>query len=147
MATRRRQRPLGPRPQKGPGVDKSIRLHGLRHWQATQLLDSGVPLPTVAARLGHASGMTTMKIYAHWTAQADEYVSLGRRRRTRRRGLRAQSTSAHPIAILGVTRRVAAGYWAAGRRWSGTVGVPRWGATSATLRRRYQCQNLFRSHW
>jgi len=45
--------------------DKSIRLHDLRHWQATQMLDAGVPLPTVAARLGHASGTTTMKIYAH----------------------------------------------------------------------------------
>jgi len=53
------------------GVDPTIRLHDLRHWQATQLLDAGVPLPTVAARLGHASGATTMKIYAHRTAHAD----------------------------------------------------------------------------
>lgn len=54
------------------GVDPGVRLHDLRHWQATHLLDAGVPLPTVAARLGHASGTTTMKIYAHRTAEADE---------------------------------------------------------------------------
>ncbi len=53
------------------GVTRAIRLHDLRHWQATQLLDSGVPLPTVAARLGHASGTTTLRIYAHRTAGAD----------------------------------------------------------------------------
>ncbi len=63
------------RVRKKAGVDRSIRLHDLRHWQATQLLDAGVPLPTVAARLGHASGMTTMKIYAHRTAQADEQAA------------------------------------------------------------------------
>jgi len=57
------------------GVDQTIRLHDLRHWQATQLLDAGVPLPTVAARLGHASGATTMKIYAHRTAHADSQAA------------------------------------------------------------------------
>jgi integrase len=54
------------------GVADSIRLHDLRHWQATQLLDAGLPLPTVAARLGHANGMTTLAIYAHRTARADD---------------------------------------------------------------------------
>ena len=67
--------PAGPGVRKKAGVDKSIRLHDLRHWQATQLLDPDVPLPTVAARLGHASGMTTIKIYAHRTAQADEQAA------------------------------------------------------------------------
>ncbi|MFT7475778.1 MAG: integrase [Verrucomicrobiales bacterium] len=57
------------------GVDKTIRLHDLRHWQATRLLDAGVPLPTVAARLGHASGATTMKVYAHRTPEADQRAS------------------------------------------------------------------------
>jgi integrase len=53
-----------------------VRLHDLRHWQATQLLDAGVPVPTVAARLGHADGTTTMKIYAHRTERADEQAAL-----------------------------------------------------------------------
>jgi integrase len=51
------------------GID--VRLHDLRHFQATQLLDAGVPMPTVAARLGHSSGTTTMKVYAHRTRRAD----------------------------------------------------------------------------
>ena len=52
-----------------------VRLHDLRHWQATELLDAGVPVPTVAARLGHADGTTTMKIYAHRTERADEQAA------------------------------------------------------------------------
>lgn len=54
---------------------ESVRLHDLRHFQATQLLDAGVPVPTVAARLGHADGTTTMKIYAHRTRRADEHAA------------------------------------------------------------------------
>ena len=57
------------------GVSASIRLHDLRHFQATQLLDAGVPVPTVAARLGHADGTTTMKIYAHRTPRADQQAA------------------------------------------------------------------------
>ncbi len=56
-------------------VAPSIRLHDLRHFQATQLLDAGVPVPTVAARLGHADGTTTMKIYAHRTRRADQQAA------------------------------------------------------------------------
>ena len=56
-------------------VPKTIRIHDLRHWQATQLLDAGVPVPTVAARLGHADGTTTMKVYAHRTKRADEQAA------------------------------------------------------------------------
>jgi integrase len=57
-----------------PGGE-SVRLHDLRHFQATLLLDAGVPVPTVAARLGHADGTTTMKIYAHRTRRADEHAA------------------------------------------------------------------------
>jgi len=57
------------------GVSASVRLHDLRHFQATQLLDAGVPVPTVAARLGHADGTTTMKIYAHRTRRADQQAA------------------------------------------------------------------------
>jgi integrase len=57
------------------GCVQQIRLHDLRHWQATQLLDAGVPVPTVAARLGHADGTTTMKVYAHRTKRADEQAA------------------------------------------------------------------------
>ena len=57
------------------GISASVRLHDLRHFQATQLLDAGVPVPTVAARLGHADGTTTMKIYAHRTQRADQHAA------------------------------------------------------------------------
>jgi integrase len=62
------------RARRGAGA-AGVRLHDLRHWQATQLLDAGVPVPTVAARLGHADGTTTMKIYAHRTERADEQAA------------------------------------------------------------------------
>jgi integrase len=41
-----------------------MRLHDLRHWCATILLGRGVPVPTVAAILGHASPNVTLEIYA-----------------------------------------------------------------------------------
>ena len=63
------------RARRSAGIN-GVRLHDLRHWQATQLLDAGVPVPTVAARLGHADGTTTMKIYAHRTERADEQAAL-----------------------------------------------------------------------
>jgi len=39
--------------------------HSLRHLHASLLLDEGVPIPAVSARLGHANPQVTMKIYAH----------------------------------------------------------------------------------
>ncbi len=59
------------RARKRAGVRSTIRLHDVRHWQATQLLDAGTPLPTVAARLGHATPATTLRIYSHRTEHAD----------------------------------------------------------------------------
>ena len=71
------------RTRRAAGVT-GVRLHDLRHWQATQLLDAGVPVPTVAARLGHADGTTTMKIYAHRTVRGDEMAAAGGRGGPRR---------------------------------------------------------------
>lgn len=44
-----------------PGVTP----HGLRHLHASLLLNEGVPVTAVSARLGHANPNVTMKIYAH----------------------------------------------------------------------------------
>jgi len=41
-----------------------VRLHDLRHYVATRLLDAGVPVRNVSERLGHASATTTLTIYA-----------------------------------------------------------------------------------
>jgi integrase len=42
-----------------------FRLHDLRHFMATEMLDAGVPLPIVAARLSHSRASTTLNVYAH----------------------------------------------------------------------------------
>ena len=39
--------------------------HQLRHMHASILLDQGIPLPAVSARLGHATAGVTANIYAH----------------------------------------------------------------------------------
>ncbi len=44
----------------------------LRHYSATQLLAAGTDLNTVAGRLGHAEGSTTLKFYAQFTRPADQ---------------------------------------------------------------------------
>jgi integrase len=49
-----------------------ITLHSLRHTNATLQIASGVPLTTVANRLGHANTVTTGRIYAHAIQSADE---------------------------------------------------------------------------
>jgi integrase len=50
---------------------RSTRLHAIRHYSATELLAAGVDLRTVAGRLGHGDGVTTLRTYAAWVAAAD----------------------------------------------------------------------------
>jgi len=47
------------------GLVPSIRLHDTRHTHATILLTAGVPVHVVSQRLGHASAVVTMTVYAH----------------------------------------------------------------------------------
>jgi integrase len=49
-----------------------VRLHDLRHGYATHGIENGVPLPVISGRLGHASVKTTVDIYSHVTAAADQ---------------------------------------------------------------------------
>ncbi len=42
-----------------------LRFHDLRHLHATLLLQAGVPVHVVAARLGHADAAVTLRVYAH----------------------------------------------------------------------------------
>ena len=42
-----------------------IRLHDLRHTQATLLIDAGVPVKVVSERLGHATAAFTIETYQH----------------------------------------------------------------------------------
>lgn len=48
-----------------------VTIHSLRHTNATLMINSGVPLTTIAARLGHADPTTTSKIYIHAIKSAD----------------------------------------------------------------------------
>ncbi len=57
------------------GIDKSVRLHDLRHFAATRLLDAGVPVKTVSGRLGHARPATTLNIYAHFVPATDRLAA------------------------------------------------------------------------
>jgi integrase len=50
---------------------EGVSLHSLRHTHASELLSSGVPIATVAKRLGHANANVTLSIYAH-AIEADE---------------------------------------------------------------------------
>jgi integrase len=54
----------------GLGID--THLHELRHYSATELLTAGIDLRTVAGRLGHGDGTTTLRHYAAWTTTADQ---------------------------------------------------------------------------
>jgi integrase len=53
------------------GID--THLHSLRHYSATELIAAGVDVRTVAGRLGHSGGgITTLRVYAAWLAEADQ---------------------------------------------------------------------------
>ena len=51
---------------------EGVRFHDLRHAHATMLLESGVPVHVVQARLGHESIQTTVDIYGHVLPSSDE---------------------------------------------------------------------------
>ena len=46
------------------GIDAP--LYGLRHLHASTLLQAGVPVTIVSARLGHASANQTLAVYGHF---------------------------------------------------------------------------------
>jgi integrase len=47
-------------------------IHKLRHYSATELIRAGVDIRTVAGRLGHAEGGTTLAFYVAWVREADQ---------------------------------------------------------------------------
>ena len=53
-----------------------MHLHQLRHYSATELISGGVDIRTVAGRLGHGGGgVTTLRVYSAWVAEADQRAS------------------------------------------------------------------------
>ena len=71
------------------GLD-GIRLHDLRHFQATMLLRAGVPVKNVSRRIGHRDAATTLNVYAHALEDVDREAAdvVG--------GLLRSATSASP---------------------------------------------------
>jgi len=53
------------------GLPTTTRLHDLRHLMATHLIDQGVSIAAVSARLGHAQNSTTLDIYTGRVAGSD----------------------------------------------------------------------------
>lgn len=51
--------------RRAAGVPEDVHFHCMRHFFASRLLAQGVPLPTVAALLGHSSPVVTARIYSH----------------------------------------------------------------------------------
>jgi integrase len=60
-----RSRLTAARRELGEDVLPEIHLHDLRHTHATLLLRDGAPVKVVSERLGHASPMITLSVYAH----------------------------------------------------------------------------------
>ena len=63
-----------------------FRLHDLRHFMATQMLDAGVPVAVVAGRLAHARASTTLNVYAHVVPGGDRLAAEVLRSRLASRG-------------------------------------------------------------
>ena len=53
-----------------------VKIHGLRHFVATELLTAGIDVRTVANRLGHARTLTTLDIYWAWVPARDRDAAL-----------------------------------------------------------------------
>ena len=51
---------------------KGVTLHSLRHFAATEAIVAGSDVRTVAALLGHSSARTTLEVYGHVVAGAQE---------------------------------------------------------------------------
>ena len=52
-------------------------LYDLRHTYATTLLAKRAPISYVAAQMGHANAVTTLRYYAHWLPRTGgRYVEL-----------------------------------------------------------------------
>jgi integrase len=49
----------------------NVSFHGLRHTHASQLIDAGIDVVTIARRLGHSSPAITLATYAHMFRQDD----------------------------------------------------------------------------
>lgn len=54
------------------GLPEGFRIHDLRHYFASMLIDDGIDIKTLQARLRHASATTTLNVYGHLLKDKDE---------------------------------------------------------------------------
>ena len=59
---------------------RPFRLHDLRHFMATEMLDAGVPIVVVSRRLDHRRVSTTLDKYAHAVPGSDAHAAVTLRR-------------------------------------------------------------------
>ena len=52
-----------------------IRVHDLRHSHASLLIHQNTPITVISRRLGHASPATTLRIYSHLYAEAQQEIA------------------------------------------------------------------------
>lgn len=55
----------------GLGLER-VRLHDLRHFVASVLIDGGIPISTVSTRIGHSQMSTTLNLYTHPIPATDQ---------------------------------------------------------------------------
>lgn len=60
-----------PKKEKNKYLLSEVNFHGLRHTNATILINQGLGITTVSKRLDHARTSTTADIYAHSLQKAD----------------------------------------------------------------------------
>lgn len=73
---------------------ENVKIHGLRHVVATELLTAGIDLRTVANRLGHARTSTTLDIYWAWVPAQDQAAADPPRR--------CSQALEHPLIVTAV---------------------------------------------
>lgn len=54
------------------GLDPPVTFHALRHTHASQLIDAGIDVVKISKRLGHASPVITLQVYAHLFRKRDD---------------------------------------------------------------------------
>jgi hypothetical protein len=108
------------------GIPSSLKE--LRHYSATQLLSNGVDLRTVAGRLGHSEGSTTLRFYAQFARPADQHAAsvlsdqLDELRKKERRNGCASCSSSKSLRTTRPISRRRRNCW---RRPSGSTCKPR----------------------
>jgi integrase len=54
---------------------RTIRFHDLRHTHATFLIQSGINIKAISARLGHSTAKMTLDVYSHLTQPMEEGIT------------------------------------------------------------------------